>query len=108
YVGAIENVWSPAFRERPLASIKPSEIKRIIADRAKRVTGKTINNNLIPLRGIFELAVDDGLIERSPLERIKSQKHQKREPDPFDREDTERILAYMRDHYDEQVWNWYE
>ncbi|EQB03964.1 conjugal transfer protein TraH [Sphingobium baderi] len=62
----------------------------------------------VPLRGIFELAVDDELLERSPLDRIKSQKHQKREPDPFDREETEQILAYMRDHYDEQVWNWYE
>ena len=48
------------------------------------------------------------LIDRSPLERIKSQKHQKREPDPFDREETERILTYMHERYDEQVWNWYE
>ena len=108
YVSAIKKVWSPAFGERQLKSIKPSEIKKIIAERAKVVSGKTINNNMIPLRGIFELAVDDELLERSPLDRIKSQKHQKREPDPFDREETEQILAYMRDHYDEQVWNWYE
>lgn len=108
YVSAINKVWSPAFGERNLKTIKPSEIKKIIADRSKVVSGKTINNNMIPLRGIFELAVDDELLERSPLDRIKSQKHQKREPDPFDREETEQILAYMRDHYDEQVWNWYE
>lgn len=108
YVSAINKVWSPAFGERQLKSIKPSEIRRIIADRAKRVSGKTINNNMIPLRGLFELAVDDDLIERSPMERIKNVRHQKREPDPFDREETERILAHMRDHYDEQVWNWYE
>jgi integrase len=54
------------------------------------------------------MALDDELIDRSPLERIKSQKHQKREPDPFDREETERILTYMHERYDEQVWNWYE
>lgn len=54
------------------------------------------------------MALDDELIDRSPLERIKSQKHQKREPDPFDREETERILTYIHEHYDEQVWNWYE
>ncbi|MGA1808599.1 DUF3596 domain-containing protein [Sphingobium sp. WW5] len=108
YIGAINKVWSPTFGERPLKSIKPSEIKRIIVERSKRVSGKTVNNNLIPLRGIFELAIDDLLIDRSPMERIKSLKYQKREPDPFDREETERILAYIRDHYDEQVWNWYE
>lgn len=108
YVSAINNVWSPAFGERQLKSIKPSEIKKVIADRAKQVSGKTINNNVIPLRGIFEMALDDELIDRSPLERIKSQKHQKREPDPFDREETERILTYMHERYDEQVCNWYE
>ncbi|MFT3967766.1 MAG: DUF3596 domain-containing protein [Sphingobium sp.] len=108
YVSAINKVWSPAFGERQLRSIKPSEIKTVIVERSKRVSGKTVNNNLIPLRGIFELAIDDMLIERSPMERIRSLKHQKRDPDPFDREETERILAYMHDHYDEQVWNWYE
>jgi integrase len=29
-------------------------------------------------------------------------------PDPFDREEMERILTHMRDRFDEQVWNWYE
>ncbi|WP_348770496.1 DUF3596 domain-containing protein, partial [Sphingomonas sp. S2M10] len=52
YVSAIKNVWGPAFGERPLKSIKPSEIKKIIAARSKIVSGKTINNNMIPLRGV--------------------------------------------------------
>lgn len=108
YTSAIENIWGPAFGERQLASIKPSEIKREIAKLAKRVSGKTVNNNLIPLRGIFEAAVDDGIIDRSPLERIRNLSHQAPMPDPFDRDEMERILAYLRDHFAEQVWNWYE
>lgn len=108
YSGAIANIWGPAFGERQLASIRSSEIKREIAKLAKRVSGKTVNNNLIPLRGLFEMAVDDGLIDRSPLERIRNLSHQAPMPDPFDREEMERILTHMRDHFDEQIWNWYE
>ena len=29
-------------------------------------------------------------------------------PDPFDRDEMERIMTYMQSHFDEQVWNWYE
>lgn len=108
YTAAIAKIWGPAFGDRQLASIKPSEIKREIAKLANRVSGKTVNNNLIPLRGIFETAVDDGIIDRSPLERIRNLSHQAPMPDPFDRDEMERILAYLRDHFDEQVWNWYE
>ncbi|CCA93250.1 MULTISPECIES: tyrosine-type recombinase/integrase [Novosphingobium] len=108
YTAAIEKIWGPAFGERQLASIKPSEIKREIAKLAKRVSGKTVNNNLIPLRAIFATAVDDGIIDRSPLERIRNLSHQAPMPDPFDREEMERILVYLRDYFDQQVWNWYE
>lgn len=108
YTAAISKIWGPAFGERQLASIKPSEIKREIAKLASRMSGKTVNNNLIPLRGVFDTAVDDLLIDRSPLERIRNLSHQAPMPDPFDREEMERILEYLRDHYDEQVWGWYE
>lgn len=108
YTSAIEKIWAPAFGERQLASIKSSEIKREIATLAKRVSAKTVNNNLIPLRGIFAAAFEDGVIDRSPLERIRNLSHQAPMPDPFDREEMERILAFLRDQYSQQVWNWYE
>jgi integrase len=108
YTAAICKLWGPAFGERQLASIKPSEIKREIAKLAKRVSGKTVNNNLIPLRAVFEMAVDDNILDRSPLERIRNLSHQAPMPDPFDRHEMERILSYMRTHFHEQVWDWYE
>lgn len=108
YESAIENIWGPAFGDRRIGAIKPSEIKKIIAHRSKEVSGKTVNNNLIPLRGVFAAALDDDLIDRDPLERIHGLKHQMPLPDPFDSEERERILAYLCDHYDSQVWNWYE
>jgi integrase len=108
YRGAINEIWVPLFGERDIASIKPSEIKREIAKLARRVSGKTVNNTLIPLRGIFNAAIDDELLDRSPLANIRSLKHQSPKPDPFDREEMEAILLHLRTHYDEQVWTWYE
>ena len=104
----VAGVWGPAFGERHLVSIKASEIKMKVAELASRVAGKTINNHLIPLRGVFEAAIDDLLIDRSPLERIKNRPHQSPLPDPFDRKEMESILAFMQGRYDEQIWNWYE
>lgn len=108
YDSAIRKIWIPLFGDRDIGSIKPSEIRKKIAERAREVTGKTINNNLIPLRAVFALAVGDSIIELSPLDKIENQPHQHPLPDPFDREEMERIIAHMRDRYDEQIWNWYE
>ncbi|WP_413061352.1 tyrosine-type recombinase/integrase [Sphingomonas carotinifaciens] len=108
YESAVRKLWGLIFGERQLASIKASEIKREIAKLAKRVTGKTVNNNLIPLRAIFEMAIDDRLIERTPMERISSLSHQQPVPDPFDRDDMEQIIDFMCRRYDPQIWNWYE
>jgi len=108
YEYAVRKLWGPIFGERQLASIKTSEIKREIANLAKRVSGKTVNNNLILLRAIFEMAIDDRLIERTPMERIGSLSHQQPVPDPFDRDKMEQIIDFIRHRYDPQIWHWYE
>lgn len=67
YEAMVEDLWIPAFGDRPINDIKPSAIRKIIAKRSMQAWAKTVNNNLIPLRGIFQAAVDDGLLEHSPL-----------------------------------------
>ncbi|WP_226998695.1 Arm DNA-binding domain-containing protein [Tardibacter chloracetimidivorans] len=108
YEGALRNVWKPAFGERDITSIKHSEIKKAVADLAERVTAKSVNNQLIPLRQIFATAVDDEIMERSPVLNIKNLKVQKPVPDPFEREEMEAIVAFIADRYDEHILNWYE
>lgn len=46
-------------------------------------SGKTYSNALTPLRGVFELAIDDGLISVNPAARIKPPMSQKEDPDPL-------------------------
>ena len=70
---------------------------RILMDveRLKKVSAKTVNNNLTALGGLYELAVSDGVATRNPTLLVKSQKHQKPEPDPFSRLEMELIRGYQ-------------
>lgn len=108
YKKAMLHIWIPAFGDRHLAHIRPSEIREIICERAKTVSARTINNDLIPLRAMFKAAIEDGLIDRSPMMPIANLKNDKHLPDPFTREEMEAILDHLRMNAPEQAWNWYE
>lgn len=108
YRTAINNVWRPALGAKALTRLLPSDIKKVVAARVKEVSGKTVNNDLIPLRGVLESAVDDGLITASPAARIKNQKHQKPLPDPFTVDEMEQILAEMKARSPVEVWAYFE
>lgn len=60
---------------------------------------KLRNDALIPLRGTFALAWEDEIIDRNPCDRIKNRPIQDTEPDPFSREEMERLLSNMRHRY---------
>ncbi|KQV66586.1 site-specific integrase [Caulobacter sp. Root343] len=108
YKGAINNVWTPALGAKVLTRLLPSDIKKVVAARVQEVSGKTVNNDLIPLRGVLDSAVDDGLIPASPAVRIKNQKHQKPVPDPFTVEEMEAILAALKEREPVEVWAYFE
>ena len=55
YRKILNRVWLPALRDRPIASIRYSDLLAVLSD-YPAMTGKTRNNNLIPLRGVFALA----------------------------------------------------
>lgn len=108
YRTAISATWAPAFADKQLAEIRYSDIKRAIADKAKTATGKAINNHLIPLRAILDMAVRDGLLRASPAEGVGNLKHQAAEPDPFSVEEKDLFLMRIREHYDERAFNYFD
>jgi integrase len=57
------------------------------------MAGKTWNNNLIPLRGVFALAKKDHAISDDPAASLENSKVQAPEPDPFELHEVEAILA---------------
>lgn len=94
YRKALMRYWQPLYATRPIDSFTVSELKQDVAE-IEWKSMKTRNNVLIPLRQVFEMAVDDEVIDRNPAEKIKNMKHQKPEVDPFTHQEANQIIEYL-------------
>lgn len=106
YRKSLNKHWLPILGSTPIDKIKYSDITRIL-NRIDFGSAKTKNNNLTTLRGVFDTAMQDELIEKNPVSIIKNQKMQKPQPDPFSMEETELIIKALGK-YDPQVANYFE
>ena len=64
YRRALDRVRLDELGERPIRAIRYSELMSLIG--TLQVAGKTLNNYLIPLRGVFELTRREGAIVTNP------------------------------------------
>jgi len=126
YTSSIDNVWKPHLGDLKLLDIRRTDIQAIVAKRrngapaeldaagkeirpaVRKVSAKTINNDLIPLRAVFEAAGADDLLEASPAAKIKNLLHQSPQPDPFTIEEREKILCDLRDRAPVPAWAYFE
>lgn len=109
YLSSVRAVWTPTLGELALAQVRYSDVKRTIAARkAAGVSGKTLNNALIPLRLMFKLAIADGLVTQDPTDGISNLPHQKPPPDPLTQPEKETVLAHMAKRYPGQVHNYFD
>ena len=92
----------------PIHRITSNDIKELIID-ADYKTTKTLNNCLIPLRGVFNAAIENGYITENPIQHIKNKKVQIDIPDPFSRDEMNALLNWLnvnlkdKDHF----YYWY-
>jgi len=63
--------WIAFFGARPLRSILPLMIERYVAQRQQEVAPATVNRELAFAKRVFAVAVENGLLERSPARPIK-------------------------------------
>ena len=75
-------------------SIKHSELLALLGSFDFQ-HNKTRNNALIPLRGVFKLALRDRAIQFNPVEGIENGKHQQPEADPLLIEEMEMFLKWL-------------
>lgn len=94
YEGALRHHWFPAIGTQKIDAVLPSAIKEVVAG----LSPKTRNNVLIPCRKVFEYAIDDKMISSSPCERVKNAPVQKEEPEPFELDEANEIIANLRKH----------
>lgn len=93
YEAALRAFWRPAFGDKPIRTIKPSDIKAELLQRVPNA--KTRNNYLVAGRGVFGMALADETIAKDPTAAIRNAKVQTPEPDPFTIEEVERILERL-------------
>ncbi len=110
YVGALNKHWMPSMALIPIHQITSDLIRDIIAD-IKFKSDKTFNNCLVPLRGVFDKAIELRLITPAdnPMAMIKNKKVQSGLPDPFTRDEMNALLNWL-DHNltdDEHFYYWY-
>jgi integrase len=92
-----------------VTAVRHTHIATAVAVKAKAgVSGKTTNNLLIPIRNLFEAVKADELIEISPIAKVKNRKHQKPPPDPFTREEMDKILGHMESHYPYVIHDYFQ
>ena len=96
--------WKPQLGDRPLKTLKLSEILTALATRAD-LSGKTVNNYVSVLRQALDLALKDGAIKINPAAGVPRAKWQKEDPDPFSREEAEAIVAAARQDLPEPIAN---
>lgn len=96
YRHALNKHWLPHFHGVAIDQIRQSDIKRAIQGNGYE-TAKTRNNALIPLRGLFDMAVDDEILAKNPAQGIKNLKHQTQNPpDPLSADERDALLEAIQ------------
>lgn len=99
--------WLAELSDIPVEEIKYSRLVALVGE-FEYPSARARNNGLIPLRGVLEMAVEDGVLGVNPASRIKNAAVQKEPPDPFTIEEVSLILGRMREQYHEQVANYFQ
>lgn len=93
YSGLINKYWMPVFHDKLMSEITLRQIHSVL--NAADVSGKTKNNALHPLRGIFTYAMDKNYVHDNPAARVARKKHQKPPVERFKEAEREKILAVL-------------
>ncbi|WP_227526454.1 tyrosine-type recombinase/integrase [Psychrobacter sp. Marseille-P5312] len=110
YISALNKHWMPRMALIPIHDITSDLIRDIISDIGFK-SDKTFNNCLVPLRGVFDKAIELRLITpaENPMSMIKNKKVQSGLPDPFTRDEMNALLNWLdknltdKDHF----YYWY-
>lgn len=107
YRQTLQTVLDDRIGDLPIGRVTASMLGQLLEEHGWK-TAKARNNALTPIRGVFALALDDGVIQVDPAARLKSAKVQNPEPDPLTLEEADAVLDWMRRNRPEQTWNYFE
>jgi integrase len=98
--GILRNYLLPALGQQPVASIKHSDIRLLVAQwRAKGLSPQTVKNHIGILRPILDLAVRDDYIPRNPAVGLRLETPPTPKRVALTAEQCQLFLATVDDHY---------
>lgn len=95
----LRNHVYPTFGDRPIGSIRPSEVQAWVKERSGHLAPATLEVAYRYLVSVMRAAVDDRVITRNPCVRIKLPKVEKPVVVPMELAEVERIRDAMPDRY---------
>lgn len=105
YERILEGHWYEPIGDKDINAIRRSDVDAVLMG----LSAKTRNNVLIPCRGVFAYADDDGALQGpSPVAKVKNAKVQRDEPDPFEPDEVRAILADLHRRADPQDADYFE
>ena len=89
----------PTFGDRPIASIRPSEIQAWVRERQGKLQAATIEVAYRYLAAIFRMAVRDRMIVRTPCVEVKLPRVERRRVTPLRTEEVAAVVAAVPERY---------
>ncbi len=77
YESIINNHFNPAFGDKMLTEIDTLRLQQYVADRESKVKPKTVSNEIVPMKLMFEDAVTWGYLKSNPAKKVKRPKRKK-------------------------------
>lgn len=94
YYNILNHHWFPELGHLAIDNITTEMLLDILNE--KELSDKYTNQILIPLRGVFDTAIMLKYISENPTDNIKNKKLQLELPDPFSRDEMEKILNWLK------------
>ena len=98
--GIISKYLIPALGKTTLRNIKSSDLRRLVHDwNEKGLSPSTIRRHKAILSAIFNMAIDDDIIHKSPAHRLTTPRVEKSEGRALTGEETQRLLSAIDSNY---------
>lgn len=99
YERTVNNYLIPHFGERDIKDIKPIDIQTFMNDMAQKFSDSTLSKIQLCLNGMFDIAADNGLIQKNPAKKINAKSEiKKEEKRTYTQEQYDTIISFMQSH----------
>jgi integrase len=98
YRRLLDRVILPSLGKRPLQKISGSELSAILAQIVQRDARTMAEHVYVMMRILFNAAVKQGALGKSPLDGVERPRASRREMTVLSPDDWQRVLAYLQNH----------